>query len=338
MSSTITQLKRVKISLETDMTNSETKMKDKDKVMLQTEKEDRNKIRKCKTFGGKLVYARTFEAALNDKQSIEYHDLQEKVHSFFNSSFVNITGYKTTLILEVRKGSVIITVTNTFTESANVTDEKLEEAINITLKANSEFSYIPVPRCKKTECDNKTTTYCFQAPTGAGAECACKTGFYKTDKYATTCKDSCYSNCIGKNRHPVQLDNGECNCGCLAGYEEKNGQCESCPFGYSGTDCKDGFQLIALVIGVIGGVLVLSVTIGLIHTCLRLKHVKSDEHDKLLESDMHTKRPDPIKIPRPNMGTNQTERHWAEWSEMDNYSSGYQNIAMDFSNDKGRRH
>ncbi|KAM9225376.1 mucin-13 [Dugong dugon] len=41
-------------------------------------------------------------------------------------------------------------------------------------------------------------------------------------------------------------------------YQDKDGTCEKCPFGYSGVDCKDQFQLILTIVGTIAGILILS--------------------------------------------------------------------------------
>ncbi|GCC21992.1 hypothetical protein chiPu_0000376 [Chiloscyllium punctatum] len=85
----------------------------------------------------------------------------------------------------------------------------------------------------------------------------------------------------------------------LEGYEETKILEVSCPFGYGGIDCNDAFQLSTVVIGVIAGVIIISMTIGLIYTSIRLKDAKYDEGQPLVNE---AKEGSSTMIPRINMG------------------------------------
>ncbi|XP_048455181.1 mucin-13-like [Rhincodon typus] len=234
---------------------------------------------KGQSFGAELTLKMEFVQAMTNKTSKEYMELEKNVTSFFTDSFSSIEGYRKTLILEVRKGSVITTVSNTFTETADVNETAIENAVK-----KSEF-------------------YVF--------------------------KNSCNTQCKGINEYIVREDN-KCSCKCQAGYKRRNNECESCPFGYGGIDCKDAFQLSTVVIGVIAGVVIISMTIGLIYACARLKHIKIDEHQPLV---METKGENLTKIPRVNLGSKTmmmnklATRDYDERSHQEDWNT-YQNLSM----------
>ncbi|XP_067842875.1 mucin-13-like isoform X2 [Heptranchias perlo] len=194
----------------------------------------------------------------------------------------------------------------------------------------------------------------------------------------TTIADPCHNTCKKKNTQCVQRDTAEgFVCECQPGYQDKKGDCESCPFGYGGIECKDGFELGIVVIGVIAGVLLLGMTIGLIFTCLRLKRIENDEQEELLtrsmEKEMRVQRSGksgpPLKIPRANIfpdGSNQmmgsrplpsdqpqsqsyydevdysrqsnSNDGWKGWNEMNNFNNGFQNPAMEYEYDRKKHH
>ncbi|XP_038646331.1 mucin-13-like [Scyliorhinus canicula] len=279
-----------------------------------------------------------FDESMKDTTSQKYFELRKSVISFFNSSFAHIEGYKTTLILDVRSGSVITAVTHTFFQDADVNDEVITQAVKNAIEGNSDYSYNSVPGCKVKNCDKETTSNCFQEPRGILAECICKIGFYKTDVNETTCRDSCHLICDGKNKYIVRRNDRKCECKCLPGYEIINKECQSCPFGFNGVDCNDGFKLSTVVIGVVLGISLLGVTIGLIYACTRLKHVENSEHEQLLNDQSNTGGHQ-IKIPRVNMGTNSMMKTQSqEWNEMSNQGNGYQNHAMEHEIPRGRRY
>ncbi|XP_072435653.1 mucin-13-like isoform X8 [Chiloscyllium punctatum] len=246
-----------------------------------------------KSFGGELTMKFEFDPAMMDKTSKEYKELEENVINIFNKSLFSLEGYEETKILEVRKGSVITTVYNTFTISSNVSEKCIEDA----MKKNEFYSFTSVVGCNLKKCDRYTTTGCCQ-PLHGLAECICKVGFFRNGRYDPKCQDSCSFQCKGQNEYLVR-DGDKCGCKCQAGYKRKDDKCESCPFGYGGIDCNDAFQLSTVVIGVIAGVIIISMTIGLIYTSIRLKDAKYDEGQPLVNE---AKEGSSTMIPRINMG------------------------------------
>ncbi|XP_067890605.1 mucin-13-like isoform X6 [Heterodontus francisci] len=253
--------------------------------------------KKGKTFCGELTIQMDFHEDLKNKISLEYMKLRNNITIFFESAFNNRKDYRTTLIVDVRKGSVITSVTNTFTADAEVNEAIVKEAVDNILNDNPLYSFQTVSTCDTLKCDNKTTTNCFQPPNGAAAECICKAGFYKPSPSDNICINSCYLKCKELNEHCVPQGESVA-CECQAGYKRNNGKCESCPFGYNGIDCKDGFKLGIIIFGVIAGVLILSLILGLIY--IRRKHVKHDELKEPLVNGMD-KSLHPVTIPRVKM-------------------------------------
>ncbi|XP_078085300.1 mucin-13-like [Mustelus asterias] len=287
--------------------------------------DDDKSCKKGQTFGGELTILITFDESMKDTKSEIFAELRSNITSFFERTFAHIQGYQTTLILDVRKGSVITTVTHTFTSNATVSDELIKRVVADATQGDSYYSYVAKPGCQEKKCDKGTTAHCFQPPWGILVDCICKVGFYKLNPSATTCKDSCQFACNGMNQYFVRQDNGECKCKCDAGYKLNNRECESCPFGFSGEDCNDGFKLSTLVIGIVAGVLSLSLSIGLIYACTRLKRVENVECEQLLEQPM-------AKIPR--VGRNRAmignSPYSGNWPESNGYANkGYENHAME---------
>ncbi|XP_043549893.1 mucin-13-like isoform X2 [Chiloscyllium plagiosum] len=248
-----------------------------------------------KSFGGELTMKIEFDPAMTNKKSEVYMALEKNVTNIFNKSFSNIEGYEETKILEVRKGSVITTLFNTFTMSAQVNESMIQEA----MENNGFYSFTSVYGCNLKKCDPYTTISCYQPPHGL-AVCICRDGFFRNERYDTKCQESCIAQCKGENEYLVR-DGDKCDCKCQAGYKRRDDKCESCPFGYGGIDCNDAFQLSTVVIGVIAGVIIISMTIGLIYTSIRLKDAKYDEGQPLVNE---AKEGSPTMIPRINMGNN----------------------------------
>lgn len=85
------------------------------------------------------------------------------------------------------------------------------------------------------------------------------------------------------------MNDGKAVCVCLPGYQEdaqKN--CQECAFGYSGVDCKDQFQLILVIVGIIAGILIFGMAIALI--IVRSKKQKDVEEQNLIENDFQNLR------------------------------------------------
>ncbi|XP_051884989.1 mucin-13-like isoform X20 [Pristis pectinata] len=230
---------------------------------------ENNTCVKGKTFGGELTIEEVFKEEMNDKASKEHEKLLNKITGIFSETLKD-HGYKSTVIINVRKGSVITDVTNTFNSSSSVTESVIVEALS------KSYKYKPVYGCHKKQCDSSTTVHCHQPDYGL-AECVCKYGFYKISQNETKCIESCDFKCKGKNQHCVpQAETHDVVCECQSGYKNNSGICESCPFGYNGINCEDGYELAITVTAIVCGVLILALVIALGYTWLR-KRTESDE-------------------------------------------------------------
>ncbi|XP_072115887.1 uncharacterized protein [Mobula birostris] len=250
-----------------------------------------------KTFGGELTLKEEFQEEMKDVSSKIYQDLLNRVTEVFKESLKGF-GYKSTIIYDVRKGSVIMDVTNTFEQNSKVNESDIEKAIQ------QNFTYSTVQGCKLDNCDQKTTVGCAQPQYGL-TECICKEEFYKTSRNDTKCIETCELKCKGKSQHCVP-QNGNLVCECQPGYKDNNGSCERCPFGYNGINCEDGYQAAIVATGVVCGVVILILAIVLITLCVRLNRSEPDEQEQPILGSMSRESPGisefPSKIPRVNLG------------------------------------
>ncbi|XP_075821879.1 mucin-13-like [Microtus pennsylvanicus] len=78
----------------------------------------------------------------------------------------------------------------------------------------------------------------------------------------------------------------------MPGYQRStdDGKCEPCPFGYSGQDCKDPFQLILTIVGTIAGALILILLIAFIVSVSSKNKKKNVEEQKLIDEDFQNVR------------------------------------------------
>ncbi|XP_059822351.1 mucin-13-like isoform X2 [Hypanus sabinus] len=269
-----------------------------------------------KTFSGEVTLEQKFTEEMKNEASEE----RKKLHNFITDAFkknLGDLGYKSTIIYSVRKGSVIADVTNTFGE-----DSTVNESI-IAGRVQESFKYITIQGCNSDKC-NKDTADCYQ-PNHGLAECICKTGFYKISSNETKCTESCALKCKGANQHCVQ-QNGIPVCECRPGYKDNSGNCESCPFGYNGINCEDGYQIAILVTGVVCGVVILILGIVLIYLCVRLRRNEPDEQEQPILGSMSSESRGnsqfPSKIPRIGLGnlTNGSSNYFQSDSNQFNYS------------------
>ncbi|XP_072903626.1 uncharacterized protein [Hemitrygon akajei] len=271
-----------------------------------------------KTFGGEVTVQKVFTEEMKDETSKERKELHDFITEVFKKNLESF-GYKSTIIYNVRKGSVIADVTNTFEEGSKVTESIIAE------KVQENFTYITIQGCNSDKCDKGTTADCYQ-PVHGLAECICKTGFYKNSLTETKCTESCALKCKGVNQHCVQ-QNGIPVCECRPGYKDNSGTCESCPFGYNGINCEDGYQIAILVTGVVCGVVILILGIVLIYLCVRLRRVEPDEQEQpilgSMSSESHGNSQFPRRIPRIDLGnlTNGSSNYYQSDSNKFDYYS-----------------
>ncbi|XP_055493684.1 mucin-13-like [Leucoraja erinacea] len=232
------------------------------------------------------MYKQCFETVLN------FFQFSEKLKDY---------DYRSTVIINARKGSIITDVTNTFGSESKVNESVIENAVS------KNYKYQTVPGCNLDKCD-KISSFCVQPSFGL-PECSCKQGFYKNTQYDMKCLETCKSKCKGENQLcvPEAGSNGFV-CECQPGYQNNNGKCDSCPYGYAGRNCEDGYLLAIIVTGVVAAVVILALGISLACTYVRMTRAESDEQEQhLINSDsekVNGVSGQPHRIPRVNLALN----------------------------------
>ncbi|EGV96402.1 Mucin-13, partial [Cricetulus griseus] len=114
--------------------------------------------------------------------------------------------------------------------------------------------------------------------------CLCPQGYYYRNLSCVKAPE-CSEPCNAQEGKQCVRTNGKSECVCMPGYQKNSDKCEECPFGYSGTDCKDQFQLILTIVGTIAGALILILLIALIVSVSSKKKKKNVEEQQLIEDD-----------------------------------------------------
>ncbi|XP_041911755.1 mucin-13 [Arvicola amphibius] len=102
----------------------------------------------------------------------------------------------------------------------------------------------------------------------------------------------CPGSCSAADRKQcLRRDSGALECACMPGYQKStDDKCEACPFGYSGQDCKDPFQLILTIVGTVAGALILILLIAFIVSVSSKNKRRNVEEQKLIEEDLQNVR------------------------------------------------
>ncbi|XP_012929332.1 mucin-13 [Heterocephalus glaber] len=151
-------------------------------------------------------------------------------------------------------------------------------------KNSSNISrYIQQDQCDYYGCENIHQDNCSNI-----INCQCKDGLERPFLQSPFCLAlQCSEHCKPENnKQCLKKSTGELTCACLPGYSKTlNNNCQKCPFGYSGMDCEDQFQLILTIVGTISGVLILSLVIGLVILMSSKNRKKNIEEQNLIEND-----------------------------------------------------
>ncbi|XP_063164873.1 protein HEG homolog 1 [Candoia aspera] len=206
---------------------------------------------------GKCNLVRTFvgQFPLTGGTYSELHQIEGVIINLLNESLSTLPGYYTSTVKALRQeGTVQISILSTFSMASNVT---FSEVIS-TVQSHIRACKTPTQSCqffsnltqlyrvgglckhKDPECD-KGTSVCVDLD--GIAVCQCKPGYFKYNKLDHSCR------------------------ACEDGYKLENDTCVSCPFGLGGFNCRNPYQLIAIVIAAAGGGLLLIMGIALIVTC-----------------------------------------------------------------------
>ncbi|XP_028608111.1 mucin-13 [Grammomys surdaster] len=254
-----------------------------------------------KTFPGEISMTANKTDDLENKNSVGYQDLHNNVVKFFQNVF-NEPDYGQTVILKVSTASslparsvmrdagktkVFVSVVNIFEEHTTKTEETVSELINKTAENDPDIDgYVGRDLCEYYGC-KKNPDNCLN-----GLQCTCKDGLNRLNPqvpfcFATECSETCSAE---EKKQCLKTDSGTMECVCMPGYQKANGKCEECPFGYSGKDCKDQFQLILTIVGTVGGALILILLIAVIVSMSSKNKKKNVEEQKLIEDDFQNVR------------------------------------------------
>ncbi|XP_063788298.1 mucin-13 [Pseudophryne corroboree] len=230
--------------------------------------------------------------------SQEYTNIYKTVLRTFQDCFKNSTGYKETVILDMKLVSpaartrsrrstdtVSVKVAQIFTKGATTASEVSSVIAGYITANNSTIgTYRDATLCSAGfYCDEVTTT-CSLAEDGQSALCTCTAGRFSSSPVYTSCRE-CNPTC-GSTEGQYCMQNSPSDiptCACTAGYKTQGEKCTKCDFGYSGENCKDNFLLILVIVGAVLGaavVALLGAVIGVSTRCKKEK--KNTEHTKLI--------------------------------------------------------
>ncbi|XP_006869491.1 PREDICTED: mucin-13 [Chrysochloris asiatica] len=234
---------------------------------------------------------------LEDKNSKAYEGLHEKFKNAFNYSS-NTSEYGQTVIIKVsispsaRSGMYAESIVNVSLVNILIENTKYNQSSVAAIIQNAidnEDSgikgYSMKDRCDYYGCKRDGVSNC-----NNGLQCECKDGYQRPYPQVAVCVASspvCPDTCNEKNKKQCLLkeDGSISECVCLPGYRDNKGECETCPFGYSGLNCQDQFQLILTIVGTIAGILIIGMVIAFIVSS-RLKNKRKDgEEQNLIEND-----------------------------------------------------
>ncbi|GAB1300224.1 Mucin-13 [Apodemus speciosus] len=243
----------------------------------------------------------TGTADLENKTSENYQKLYESVVDFFAKAFDKLD-YGQTVILKVgtstapsmsaRSATVVyVSVVNLFSKDTTEIEYSVSLAIHNAIgddKGTNVTSYFSLNLCDYYGCV-RNGSFCED-----GLQCPCKPGLERVNPQvpfcvAVTCSEPCNAE---DKKQCIKTNSGPMECVCMPGYQRASGtgNCEECPFGYSGVECKDQFQLILTIVGTVAGALILILLIAFIVTVRSKNKKKKVEEQKLKEEDLHNLR------------------------------------------------
>ncbi|KAG1941076.1 protein HEG [Pimephales promelas] len=208
-----------------------------------------------KVFPGKLTLKRDFASEMDDKASKLFQETAEEIEKALQKILYDDNGYLNSTVVKLSSGSIIADVQNFYDLKSTATFDKVEELIqkNIINEIPQVDGFQRDSLCKSI-CDNDTTT-CEEGLSGT-AKCTCKEGYISSEFTSSTCLS------------------------CPNGKKAVNGECKTCPFGFSGFNCSESYLLIVVVVSTVLGVLLIICIVALIFvSCRDQKDSSSDKVD-----------------------------------------------------------
>ncbi|XP_051273802.1 LOW QUALITY PROTEIN: mucin-13b [Dicentrarchus labrax] len=231
---------------------------------------------RAKVFPGHLsLPGINYNNEMADKTSEIFLDNSKAITDALSAELNKTEGYSGSIVLEIRpinNGKVWLrnskgvnaTVEITYAPSADIKTEEVLTAIKIgatcsdcTLKGST---FVDENLCDNSPCDEKSVT-CSSAD--GDFNCTCIENYIKTD----------FSNriCIA------------CPSGTKA---DESSECVACPFGYSGFNCNESWQLTLVIVGsVLGGLLLITL---ILLPVVALKSPKKSSKKKNKNADIGT--------------------------------------------------
>ncbi|XP_010188874.1 PREDICTED: mucin-13 [Mesitornis unicolor] len=218
---------------------------------------------KAKIFPGVITLTESYSDGVQVVNSTQYEAVFQNITEFFEDAFINVSGFEQTVIVKIEK---------VWTQLWEAKKQKVRRCDgNRTLTA--------AKYCDVFNCDNDTTT----CKENVFPECQCRSGFSKTEWDVRSCSD-CDENCSAEEHKYCAKENGVPTCKCMPNFKEKDSKCVSCPVGYSGENCKNNGELIAIVVGTVLGAVILILVIAISVVSVRAKHKRDPEKKSLIKS------------------------------------------------------
>ncbi|XP_042254034.1 mucin-13b [Thunnus maccoyii] len=231
-----------------------------------------NKSKICesaKVFPGQLTLDMTYNENMAEKTSTEFKNASKEIIDALNAAYSGSDGYTESTVLELRpsknsrvwsrseekvNASVeIIFRTDSKINSSEVT-KQIETASNCDKCVLGNANFKEIPLCDKKPCDVETT------------ECLSENGLYNC-----TCNDNYIKTPFSDRMCLV----------CPSGQKASGSECVHCPFGYSGLNCNESWQLALVIVGsVLGGLLLITLILLPVVACKSSK--KSSEKNKVV--------------------------------------------------------
>ncbi|XP_016139585.1 mucin-13b isoform X3 [Sinocyclocheilus grahami] len=218
-------------------------------------------IRGCiqtKVFPGSLSLNRVYNEDMHDKTSKEFQQIAGEIEKQLKNTLGNDNGYINSIVLSLRKGSIIAEVQNFYDLSSDATSDSVGKKIGDAISEIEDATdYTRGSMCDLDICDSTTTEVCEEQMAIGTVRCTCKKGYIRSQFTSLFC-------------HPCP--NGEMAVG--------EDSCKKCSFGFAGFNCNDPYLLVVIVVStVLGALLIIFIVALIVVSCRNQKGSSSSQED-----------------------------------------------------------
>ncbi|XP_065805310.1 mucin-13b isoform X2 [Labrus bergylta] len=210
---------------------------------------DSNTCESAKVFPGQLTLAKEYSPNLADPTSEDFLSVSKDVVTELDNVFKSTPGYSKSIVLKLKPAisvrvwfratpGILAEVENIFEPTATIEAKTITETLKKAITESTEGSLLngadfkEADLCTSKPCDVETTEC---TPKNGSFGCSCKDGYIKTSFSDRVC------------------------IACPSGKKAGTSGCVNCPFGYSGLNCNESWQLALVVVSVVvGGLLLIS--------------------------------------------------------------------------------